>query len=132
MTFKYELQILEKHLDSFGHVNNAVYLEILEEARWDFITKNGYGLEKIKKEKKGPVVLEINMKFRKELLNRDHITIESAAIGKANKIMQIEQRIIKDNGDVAFTALLTVGFMDLQLRKLIEHPEDWKVAIGVS
>lgn len=132
MTFKYKLQILEKHLDSFGHVNNAVYLELLEEARWDFITDNGYGLEKVKSEKKGPVVLEINMKFRKELLNREHVTIESTPIGKANKIMQIEQKIVKENGDVAFIAMLTVGFMDLKLRKLIELPADWKKAIGVS
>ncbi len=31
---EYHLLILEKHLDTFGHVNNASYLEILEEARW--------------------------------------------------------------------------------------------------
>lgn len=132
MTFKYKLQILEKHLDSFGHVNNAVYLELLEEARWDFITSNGYGLERVKSEKKGPVVLEINMKFRKELLNREHVVIESTPIGKASKIMQIEQKILKDNGDVAFIGLLTVGFMDLKLRKLIELPDDWKKAIGLN
>lgn len=132
MTFKYKIQILEKHLDSFGHVNNAVYLEILEEARWDFITANGYGLTQIHSEKKGPVVLEINMKFRRELLNREHITIESTPIGKANKIMQIEQKILKEDGEVAFIGLFTVGFMDLRLRKLIELPDDWKKAIGVS
>ena len=132
MKFKYELQILEKHLDSFGHVNNAVYLELLEEARWDFITQNGYGLQRVKSEQKGPVVLEINMKFRKELLNREKVTIESSPVGKASKIMQIEQTIIKENGDIAFIALLTVGFMDLKLRKLIELPEDWKKAIGAD
>ena len=132
MTFKYNLQILEKHLDSFGHVNNAVYLELLEEARWDFITKNGYGLKRIKDEKKGPVVLEINMKFKKELLNREHVVIESKPVGKASKIMQIEQKILKEDGEVAFIGLFTVGFMDLKLRKLIELPDDWKKAIGVS
>ena len=40
----YQLVIREQHLDTFGHVNNAKYLEILEEARWDLITGNGYGL----------------------------------------------------------------------------------------
>lgn len=132
MSFKYKTQILEKHLDSFGHVNNAIYLQIIEEARWDFITKNGFGYEQIKTQKKGPVVLEMNIKFRKELLNREYITIESKPIGKASKIMQIEQKIYKENGDVAFIAMLTVGFMDLKLRKLIELPEDWKKAIGVD
>ncbi len=43
----YEVLILESYLDSFGHVNNAAYLTLFEEARWDFITKNGYGLNKV-------------------------------------------------------------------------------------
>ncbi len=132
MTFKYKVQILEKHLDSFGHVNNAVYLELLEEARWDFITANGYGIDTIHKEKKGPVVLEINIKYRKELLNREFITIESRPLGSPSKIMQIEQRILKENGDVSCVGLFTVGFMDLKERKLIELPEKWKKAIGLS
>jgi hypothetical protein len=29
---EYEALIHERHLDTFGHVNNAAYLEILEEA----------------------------------------------------------------------------------------------------
>ena len=44
---EYELLIHEAHLDTFGHVNNAKYLEVLEEARWDFITRNGYGLDEV-------------------------------------------------------------------------------------
>ncbi len=41
----YDVLILESHLDTFGHVNNAAYLTLFEESRWDFITKNGYGLK---------------------------------------------------------------------------------------
>ena len=29
------------HTDSFGHVNNAKYLELLEEARWRYAEDNG-------------------------------------------------------------------------------------------
>ena len=36
--FIYHTQIKEKDLDTLGHVNNAKYLELFEEARWDFIT----------------------------------------------------------------------------------------------
>jgi len=43
--FEYEVQIKEMHLDSFGHVNNAAYVMLYEEARWDFITRNGFGLD---------------------------------------------------------------------------------------
>ncbi len=46
-TFVYDTQIKEHHLDSFGHVNNATYLSLYEEARWESITENGYGLKEV-------------------------------------------------------------------------------------
>ena len=52
----YEFLVKEQHLDSFGHVNNAVYLTLFEEARWDLVTQNGYGLEETAKRKLGPVI----------------------------------------------------------------------------
>ena len=33
--FTYPLLIKETYLDTFGHVNNATYLTLFEEARWD-------------------------------------------------------------------------------------------------
>ena len=47
--FEYQVLIQEVHLDSFGHVNNAAYVMLYEEARWDFITKQGFGLDYIQK-----------------------------------------------------------------------------------
>lgn len=63
------MTILEGHLDTFGHVNNASYLEILEEARWDLITRNGYGLDAVRRLGIGPVVLEAHLRFVRELHN---------------------------------------------------------------
>lgn len=71
--FQYPLIIRENHLDSFGHVNNAAYLQIMEEARWEIITAEGFGLKEIQKHGVGPVMLEVNLKFRKELLLRQKI-----------------------------------------------------------
>ena len=59
--FEYQTQIIESHLDSFEHVNNAVYLELYEEARWDFITTGGFGLSRIKEEGIGPVILDLQV-----------------------------------------------------------------------
>jgi len=129
--FSYSVLIMEKHLDSFGHVNNAAYLELFEEARWDFITNHGFGLERIKKEKKGPIVLEANLKFKKELLNRELITILSTSRKIIReKIMTLEQHMIKADGSIASELLLTVGFFDLSSRHLIPPEEGWLKAVG--
>lgn len=129
--FKYQVQILEKHLDTFGHVNNAAYLELYEEARWDFIQDSGHGLEHILREKIGPVVLEANIKFRRELKNREKITITSKTISLNGKILTLEQKMIKEDGQIASIATFTVGIMDLKARKLIEAPSGWLSAVGV-
>ena len=63
----YKLQIIERHLDTFGHVNNAVYLELFEEARWDIISARGYSLDTVLKTRIGPTILGVNVQFRREL-----------------------------------------------------------------
>ncbi len=121
----YELVIKEHHLDTFGHVNNAIYLQLFEEARWEFITSRGYGLQEVMKYKKGPVILEANIKFLKELKLRETIKITFEALPTKSKIIQIKQQMIKSNGDVSSELLVTVGFFDLVERKLISPTEEW-------
>ena len=130
--FIYTLMIKENHLDTFGHVNNAAYLTLYEEARWDFITKNGYGLDVIQREQKGPVVLDVNLRFKRELKNRQLISIHSQSQDMSSKIMKMKQVMINPEGEVASEALFTFGFMDMKLRKLVEMPQDWLLRIDLS
>ena len=99
---RYQVNIHEGHLDTFGHVNNAKYLELYEQARWDLITHNGYGLDQIKTLKIGPVVLEIDLTFKREITNREVITIESEPQKVEHPlIMEIQQRMLKADGSLA-------------------------------
>ena len=132
--FEYEKEILEQHLDTFGHVNNAVYLSLYEEARWDFITKNGLGLKQILESKVGPVLLDLSLTFKSELGNREKIKIISQARSELrNKyVMVLDQKIIKENGKVASTITISVGLMDLNLRKLVSPTKEWLEALGLK
>lgn len=131
MTYKYQVTILETHLDLFGHVNNATYLQLFEEARWDFIVKNGYGVEQVKKFKKGPVILRVDLKFTKEIKSREVITIESSMVGKLNRtVSKIQQQMINEAGDVCAIAVFDFGLMDLVERKLIAPTPEWIKAVG--
>lgn len=131
--FEYEVVIKENHLDSFGHVNNAVYVQLYEEARWDFITKNGFGLDHILKHQMGPIILDISVRFKRELVNREKIKIVSRAIEIVSpKVMILEQSMIKEDGKVASEARFTVGFFDMKNRKLINASPEWLRACGVK
>ena len=131
--FEYQKTIRERHLDLFGHVNNATYLDLYEEARWEFITANGFGVEQIKERQVGPVVLEADIQFKAEITNREVITIHSQFQEMKNSlVMVIDQWMTKGDGKTASRARFTAGLMDLQKRKLIKPTEDWFRAIGVE
>lgn len=130
VSYQYELVIKEHHLDSYGHVNNATYLALFEEARWELITQRGYDYQHVHKTGMGPVILEVNMKFMKELVLRETIKISFEMISYEGKIFKLKQKIIKPNGDIACEALFTGGFFDLKARKLILPNEEWLKAVG--
>ena len=131
--YEYELTILEQHLDTFGHVNNAVYLSLYEEARWDFITKNNLGLKEIMEKKVGPVLLDLHLTFKSELNNREKIKIVSQARPEMrNKfVMLLDQKMIREDVKIASTLTLSVGMMDLTARKLISPTLEWRHALGL-
>jgi len=52
------------HLDLYGHVNNARYLEFLEEARWSFI-ENEIDLEKWRRLGFAFTVVKITINYRR-------------------------------------------------------------------
>jgi thioesterase-3 len=127
--FSYPMIILESHLDTFSHVNNATYLAMLEEARWDLITKNGFGLEAIKATGIGPTILEINIKFLKELRLREKIIIETELTSYVGRIGVLTQRILRD-GELCSVAEIKIGLFDLSKRALIAPIPEWLKAIG--
>lgn len=129
--YTFPLTIQETYLDVFGHVNNATYLTLFEEARWDIITKNGYGLKKIMDTGIGPVILEIHIKFSRELRLRDEIIIETHIISHTKKVAKMMQKMIR-NGEVCCTAEFTVGLFSLKERKLVHPTPEWMAAMGLS
>lgn len=132
MVFEYELLIRENHLDSYGHVNNATYLALFEEARWEAITQGGYGYDVVHKTGLGPIILEINLKFLKELKLREKIIITLEVVSYKDKICMLRQLMIKKNKEIACAAMLTTAFFDLKNRKLILPNAEWLKAIGFN
>ncbi len=127
---KYNFTVKEHHLDTFAHVNNAQYLALFEEARWDLITNNGYGIDKIRETGLGPVVLEIVITFKRELTLRKQITIESEVVSKGVKISKINQKMIDSEGHLCCEATFTFALFELKKRKIVSPTEDWIKALG--
>lgn len=130
--FRYALVIKERHLDTFQHVNNATYLELLEEARWEFLAEHGIDLHSIQASQVGPVVLECHLRFLKELRLRDEIVIASQLLSFDKKIGTMQQEIFNKQGELCLSAKLIFGVFDMKARKLIMPTKEWLWAIGAE
>src|SRR4051794_16019620 len=109
----YEVLIREHHLDTFGHVNNAEYLALLEEARWDLIAQRGYGYAEIHKLGIGPVILEVTLKFMRELHLREKVRISMQVLDYKGKVGHLKQTIESSSGEVKAEAVFKFGLFDL-------------------
>lgn len=130
--YKYEVIIREHHLDSYRHVNNATYLALYEEARWELISGRGYTYEKVHETGQGPVILDVHLAFLKELKLREKVTITLQMLSYEGKFFKLKQQMLKEDGTVASEATFTGAFFDLKARKLILPNDEWLKAIGLK
>jgi len=129
--YLFETVVQETYLDIFGHMNNARYLELFEQARWDLITQRGFGLKKIQESGQGPVILEAHLRFIKELKHRDKIKISVEATEYNGKIGKLKQEMFNDKNEVCAELIVVLAFFDLKTRKIILPTPEWKTAIGI-
>ena len=126
------ITISEAHLDSFGHLNHARYFELYEQARWDIITERGFGIATIRRTNTGPVILEVSVKFLRELAPRETVVIRSELVSYERKIGKFRQQMVKSDGAVACEATFAFGLFDMERRRLIDPTPEWAYAVGVE
>jgi acyl-CoA thioester hydrolase len=119
-SFKYQFQVRGYELDSFGHVNNAVYINYLEQARWEIVNKLGL-LDLLKENKSFLVVVETNIKYVKELRMFDEAYIVSSMIGRGFFI-DFKQDIFDNNNSKVAKAKVKCLFLD-ENRNPIDIPD---------
>lgn len=126
----FPITIKEIYLDTFGHMNNATYLTLMEDARWNLITERGFGVEKIKQTGLGPTILEIKINFLSEIKLREEIIIETQMLSYEKKIGILSQKMLR-NDEVCCNAEFVIGLFDLKQRKLVLPTDEWLYAVGM-
>ncbi len=130
--FEQTIVIREAHLDTFGHVNNARYLEIFEQARWDLITENGFGLDYVRASGTGPVILEVTLRFLREIKNRQQLVIRSSLDSYEGKIGKMTQLLVDDAGQICCEGKFVFAQWDTRTRKVISPTPEWRRAVGMA
>ena len=105
------------HLDVYGHVNNARYLEFLEDARWTLI-ESEIDLEKWRQLGFGFTIVKITINYRKaaRLNNVLEIRTRLEKLGRKSGVFKQEITLVPTGEQVADAEVVFV-ILDLQTRK---------------
>ena len=101
------------HEDRFGHVNNARYLEFLEEARWAQFDEHGLDPSFFKQHGIFPVVVRQTIVYRRPASAGDTLVVETqvASTGRRKVVIAHEARF-EGSDDVCVEAEVTAVFLD--------------------
>ncbi|MGC0794720.1 YbgC/FadM family acyl-CoA thioesterase [Pantoea agglomerans pv. betae] len=107
------------HLDVYQHVNNARYLEFLEEARWEWL-EEVEAFHWLQEQKLAFVVVNININYRRPAVLGDVLTIDSEITQLNDKSGIIAQRVLLAGQEtVVADAALTFVCIDLRTQKAV-------------
>jgi acyl-CoA thioester hydrolase len=110
--------------DVQGHLNQAVYLNYAEHARWSLLQAAGISQAALVGQGVGPVALETTIRYRRELLAGDEVEVTCGFEWGEGKTFRIRQTVRKADGTVAAEIDAVGGLMDLKARRLVTDPRE--------
>jgi acyl-CoA thioester hydrolase len=122
--FRVRIGVRGYELDPQGHVNQAVYLQYAEHARWEFLRTAGITQRALAAAGIGPAALENTIRYLAELRHGDEVDVTCQFDGTGGKTFQIRQDFLRTDGTPVAALTAVAGVLDLARRRLVEDPMD--------
>jgi acyl-CoA thioester hydrolase len=120
-------EVVLRDLDSFGHVNNAVYLTFVENSRIDYL-REVVGMRR--RDEIRNIMASVSIEFRAEVSFEDELEIGVRAERLGTKSFSLAHRMVRGDGLVAVEATTVQVMYDFDAGRSIEIPDDWRKAIA--
>ena len=114
------IRVRNYHLDGYGHVNNARYLEFLEEARWAFFEEHGLSSEI---DGLMLVVVRTDIRYRRAAVDGDILRFEGRLKELTSRHIILTQNILLPSGKNAVEAESTLMVVSAESGRSISIPE---------
>ena len=111
MICKCTLQVRTYECDSYGHVNNANYLNYLEFARYELLREVGFDYSAMVKAGYGIYVARIEIDYKKPAVTGDELIIKTWPVKKGAVSGVLAQEIWRGE-DLVISAKVTWAFVD--------------------
>lgn len=136
-TFTTEVALRYADLDTYGHVNNATYATLIEEARIDFLEAmlgadelTGSESTESADDEAGPigvVVANLEIDFRRSIEHREPVTVGVSLADVGTSSFTLSYEVHSEEG-VHATAETTMVAFDQAKRESVPIPEEWREA----
>jgi YbgC/YbaW family acyl-CoA thioester hydrolase len=93
--YQCSLEVRGYELDSFGHVNHAVYVSYLEHARWKLLAEEKIGLNEFQTWKAWPVIAKIEVSYLKPAFMGETLTVHTKILKSGRTSFIGEQNILR-------------------------------------
>lgn len=100
---KITLRIDWSEIDSFGHVNNVMFMKYVQAARLNFVAEIGL-MQLHRTENIGFMVAETNCQFKKELHFPGYVTINTKPLFAKNTSFSLEHTLSNEDGEIVAIA----------------------------
>jgi len=97
-------------LDMLFHVNNGIYLQMADLARWDYLSDLN-GMAKLRSKRWYPVVAAASVKYKRSMKFGEKITITTRVIGWDERCVYLEQLFTSRGDKLHATAWIAARFL---------------------
>lgn len=119
-----KIKIRGYHIDHFQHVNNARYLEFLEEGRWHYSEKNNL-ISIFHQKGISHVTVNININYKRSAVVGEVLRIETSVIRKNRKSVTMLQQVFLNDTDILIAdAQVTNVFLHIKSGNVMRINEE--------
>ena len=108
---EYNRKIFGYECDIYGHLNNAIYLHIYEEARSDSLDQMGMSIQKLKENNIGIYLINLELNFIKTIPLGEIITVQSFIIESTKLRATWKQEIFNSKNELCNRAIVKGVFI---------------------
>ncbi len=125
--FEFKLSVRGYELDSYGHVNNAVYLNYFEQARWEIIKQNNL-MDWFRDNHFFLVVTEMKVRYSSEAKLFDELLIRTRVAKEAPYLVFYQKMYFGESKVKACSAIVKTLLRDSE-KHTIDIPDDFLIKL---
>lgn len=125
----HEIKVRGFHCDMFGHVNNARYLEFLEETRWEWLNRLT-SFDFFERKNMSFVVVSVTIHYRWPSVLNDVLEISVEMKQMSNRSATVHQRVVRKNDQKLIAeADVTFAMVDNTTMKSVPIDEELRAML---